>query len=42
VLEEKVRLELMLPGMLSFFAGRIEQLVRSRGAELLEDKSGKP
>jgi hypothetical protein len=39
--ETKVRLELMLPPMLSLFAGKIEGLLRSRGSELLEDKTKK-
>ena len=39
--ETKVRLELMLPPMLSLFAGKIEGLLRSRGSELLEDKTNK-
>lgn len=39
VQETKVRLELMLPPILSLFAGKIEGLLRSRGPELLEDKS---
>lgn len=37
--ENKVRVELMLPGVLSLFAGTIEGLLRSRGGALLEDKS---
>jgi hypothetical protein len=39
--ETKVRLELMLPPILSLFAGKIEGLLRSRGSELLEDKTKK-
>jgi hypothetical protein len=39
VFDTKVRLELMLPAILSLFAGKIEGLLRSRGTELLEDKS---
>jgi putative polyhydroxyalkanoate system protein len=39
--ETKVRVELMLPAMLSLFAGQVEGLLRSKGAEMLEDKSGK-
>jgi hypothetical protein len=39
--ERKVRLELMVPPVLALFAGKIEALIRARGAELLEDKSGK-
>ena len=41
VQEKVVRLELLLPPMLSFLAKPIEALVRRQGAELLEDKSGK-
>ena len=37
--ETKVHLELMLPAFLALFANKIERLVRSRGGELLEDKS---
>jgi hypothetical protein len=37
--ETKVRLELVLPAFLSLFAGKIEALMRSRGGEMLEDKS---
>lgn len=39
VFEQKVTVELMLPAFLGLFAGKIEGLLRSRGAELLEDKS---
>jgi hypothetical protein len=39
--ETKVRLELMLPPILSLFAGKIEGLLRNRGSELLEDKTKK-
>ena len=39
--ETKVRLELMLPPILSLFAGKVEGLLRSRGSELLEDKTKK-
>lgn len=39
--ETKVRLELMLPAFLSLFSGKIEALMRSRGGEMLEDKSKK-
>ena len=39
--ETKVRVELMLPAMLALFAGQVEGLLRSKGAEMLEDKSGK-
>ena len=37
----KVHLELMLPAFLGLFAGKIEALMRSRGSEMLEDKSKK-
>ena len=36
--EANVRLELMLPPLLALFAGKIEGLLRSQGADLLEDK----
>lgn len=39
VFESKVTVELMLPAFLGLFAGKIEGLLRSRGADLLEDKS---
>jgi hypothetical protein len=39
--ETKVRMELMLPAFLSLFASKIEGLLKSRGSELLEDKSKK-
>ena len=39
--ETKVRVELMLPAMLSLFAGQVEGLLRSKGTEMLEDKSGR-
>lgn len=39
--QRKVRLELMVPPVLALFAGKIEGLIRARGAELLEDKSAK-
>lgn len=39
VQEKVVRVELVLPGMLGMFAGKIEGLLRRQGAELLEDKS---
>lgn len=38
--ETKVRLELMLPGLLGMFASKIEGLLRRKGTDLLEDKSG--
>ena len=39
VMETKVRLEFVLPAFLSLFAGKIEGLLKSKGTELLEDKS---
>ena len=39
VRETIVRLEVVLPGMLSFFGAQVERLVRRHGTELLEDKS---
>ena len=36
--ETKVRLELMLPAILSLFAGTVQGLLRDRGGEMLEDK----
>src|SRR5688500_3154904 len=39
--ESLVRLEVLLPPMLSFLARPIEALLRRQGAELLEDKSRK-
>jgi len=39
--ERRVRLEVLLPPMLSFLGAQIEALVRRKGTELLEDKSGK-
>ena len=39
--ETKVHVELMLPAMLALFAGQVEGLLRGKGAEMLEDKSGK-
>jgi hypothetical protein len=41
VKDDFVRLEFVLPPMLSLFAGKIAGLLRSRGADLLEDKSPK-
>jgi hypothetical protein len=37
--ETKVRLELTLPAIFSLFSTTVEGLLRSRGSELLEDKS---
>ena len=34
-----VRVEVLLPAMLGFFAGKIEGLLKSKGGQLLEDKS---
>ncbi|HEX8532779.1 MAG TPA: polyhydroxyalkanoic acid system family protein [Allosphingosinicella sp.] len=39
--DTKVRLELMLPPLLAMLAGPIEAMLRNRGTEMLEDKSGK-
>ena len=40
--ETKVRVRVMLPGMLSFFAAPIEAALKSKGSDLLlEDKSKK-
>ena len=39
VMPGKVRLEFVLPAFLSLFAGKIEGLLKSKGTELLEDKS---
>lgn len=36
--ETKVRLELIVPPFLALFASKIEALVRSKGADMLEDK----
>ena len=38
VLEAVVRVELMLPAALSFFAKPIEAMLKKKGAELLEDR----
>jgi hypothetical protein len=40
VQETIVRLEVQLPGFLSFFGNKVEGLIRRHGTELLEDKSG--
>jgi len=40
--ESVVRVELMLPAALGFFARPIEALLRRKGADLLEDRSGGP
>lgn len=39
VQDKLVRFEVLLPPFLAFFAGKVEALMRSRGGELLEDKS---
>jgi len=39
--EKVVRLEVLLPPLLGFFASKIEGLIRDRGSAMLEDKSGK-
>ena len=39
--ERFVRLQVRLPGILSFFGGKVEALIRRHGPELLEDKSGR-
>ncbi len=38
--ERVVRVEVLLPGALSFFARPIEALLRRKGSQLLEDKRG--
>ena len=40
VMEAVVRVELQLPGALSFFARPIENMLRRKGTEMLADKSG--
>ncbi|HEX8579142.1 MAG TPA: polyhydroxyalkanoic acid system family protein [Allosphingosinicella sp.] len=40
VQEKVVRLEVTLPGFLSFFASKVESLMRRHGTEMLEDRSG--
>lgn len=42
VRETVVRVEVMLPAMLSFFGKQIQGYLESKGGQLLEDKSGKP
>jgi len=39
VMETVVRVEVMLPGMLSFFGSQIQGYLKSVGGQLLEDKS---
>jgi hypothetical protein len=39
VQETIVRLEVQLPGFLSFFGSKVESLIRRHGTELLENKS---
>ncbi|WP_165356432.1 polyhydroxyalkanoic acid system family protein [Sphingosinicella sp. BN140058] len=41
VQEKLVRVEVSLPGVLSFFGKQIEGLLRRHGNELLEDRSGR-
>jgi hypothetical protein len=41
VLEAIVRVELQLPGALSFFAKPIENMLRRKGTEMLENKTPK-
>lgn len=36
-----VRVEVVLPAMLGFFAGKVEALLRSKGGQLLEDRRNK-
>ena len=38
VRETIVRLEVVLPGVLSYFGSQVERLIRRHGTELLEDK----
>ena len=40
VLEATVRVELLLPAALSFFAKPIEAMLRRKGTQMLEDKKG--
>ncbi len=39
VADTKVHVELMLPAFMSLFSSTIEGLLKSRGSEMLEDKS---
>jgi len=41
VRETIVRAEFTLPAFLALFAGKIEGLLKSKGADMLEDKSGR-
>jgi len=41
VQERIVRVEVILPGMLSFFGNQVEGLLRRHGTDLLEDRTGK-
>lgn len=41
VQEKIVRVEVVLPAMLSFFGSRIEGYLKSKGTQMLEDKSKK-
>lgn len=38
--ESKVHVELMLPPLLAMMAGPLEKYLRSKGGQMLEDKSG--
>jgi hypothetical protein len=38
VQERIVRVEVILPGLLGMFAGKIEAMLRRQGADMLEDK----
>ena len=38
--EKIVRLEVHLPGVLSFFGSKVEGLLRRHGTQMLEDRSG--
>jgi hypothetical protein len=41
VMEKVVRVEVVLPAMLGFFGRQVEAYLRSKGGQLLEDKSKK-
>lgn len=41
VMETNVRLEFTLPAFFALFGSKIEGLLRKKGGELLEDKSGR-
>ena len=40
VQDKIVRVQVMLPAFLSFFADKVEKVLRRHGTELLEDRSG--